>query len=112
MPAPRVAMGVAVPSSDSPPPCDLTHSLRTATRPVTLTFRDIQFSQLRRQYNELQTRFSILSVQANLSRGTLRDTAEAGLQDAAAVPLGGVGHSCSRREDTARMPALQDGYPN
>ena len=50
--------------------------LRNARRPVDLVFRDIQFSQLRRRYNELQTRFSILSVQADLNRGALRATAQ------------------------------------
>ena len=38
-------------------------------------FRDGQFAQLRRQFNALQSRFSLLAVQAELTRGTLKASA-------------------------------------
>ena len=53
------------------------HRLRNATRPLRLVFRDTALSSLRRRHRELQSRFSILSVKADLNRSTLQDTAKA-----------------------------------
>lgn len=53
------------------------YSLRAAQRPLKIVFRDLPFTMLRRAHHELQTRYSMLSVQAQLTETTLTEAAQA-----------------------------------